>query len=61
MHPAYQQIIGMGEKALPLILRDLRDRPTGHWFWALNAITGEEPTLGESAIVLLGTKNREQI
>lgn len=42
MHPAYQQIIGMGEAAIPFILRELRERPTGSWFWALNAINGDE-------------------
>lgn len=42
MHPAYQQIIGMGPDALPLILRDLADEPAP-WFWALRAITGEDP------------------
>lgn len=50
MHPAYQQIIGMGDKALPFILTELRNQPTGHWFWALNAITGKEATLGEKDI-----------
>ena len=39
---AYQRIIGMGMPAVPLILEDLRDQPY-HWFWALNAITGEDP------------------
>lgn len=43
MHPAYQRIIGMGKDAIPLILRELLERPSGHWFWALNAITGEDP------------------
>jgi len=42
MHPAYQQIIGMGEQALPLIFQDLRREPD-HWFWALGAITGQNP------------------
>jgi len=42
MHPAYQRIIGMGPKAVPLILRDLQAHPD-HWFWALHAITGEDP------------------
>jgi len=42
LHPAYQQIIGMGPAVLPLILRRLRDSPQ-HWFWALRAITGEDP------------------
>lgn len=42
MHPAYQRIIGMGPDALPLILRDLAAQPAP-WFWALHAISGEEP------------------
>ena len=41
MHPAYQQIIGMGPKALPFILRAL-EKDIDHWFWALQAITGED-------------------
>lgn len=46
MHPAYQEIIGMGQEALPLILCELQQRP-GHWFWALRAITGEDPVRPE--------------
>src|SRR5580765_5107750 len=42
MHPAYQQIIGMGKEALPLLLGELRQKPD-HWFWALQAITGQNP------------------
>lgn len=42
MHPAYQRIIGLGPCAVPLILRELQ-RTRGHWLWALNAITGEDP------------------
>jgi len=42
MHPAYQQIIGMGPEAVPLLLRELERRPD-HWFWALKAITGVDP------------------
>jgi hypothetical protein len=42
MHPAYQEIIGLGRDAVPLILRELKRRPD-HWFWALRAITGEDP------------------
>jgi hypothetical protein len=41
-HPAYQQIIGMGREVVPLILAELRREPD-HWFWALQAITGENP------------------
>ncbi|MCY4613012.1 MAG: hypothetical protein OXB94_05250 [Nitrospira sp.] len=42
MHPAYQQIVGMGPQVLPLLLRELEVRP-GHWFWALRAIVKEDP------------------
>ena len=42
MNPAYQKIIGMGEKILPLIFRELEVRPD-HWFWALKSITGADP------------------
>lgn len=42
MHSAYQQIIGMGPIAIPLILSEMKIKP-GHWFWALQAITGENP------------------
>ena len=46
MHPAYQQIIGMGPAAVPLLLRELEQRPD-HWFWALRAITGIDPVSPE--------------
>jgi hypothetical protein len=42
LHSAYQRIIGLGPVAIPLILKELSERP-GHWFWALKAITGEDP------------------
>jgi hypothetical protein len=42
LHPAYQRIIGLGPRVVPLILQELR-RTRGHWLWALNAITGEDP------------------
>jgi len=47
MHPAYQQIIGMGPIAIPFVLLELQTRP-GHWFWALKSITGEDPVPSES-------------
>lgn len=46
MNTAYQRIIGMGHAAIPYILSEVRIRP-GHWFWALKAITGEDPVLPE--------------
>ena len=48
MNGAYQQIIGMGPAAAPLILRELLREPD-HWFWALQAITGEDPVRPSSA------------
>lgn len=41
-HPAYQQIIEMGVRAIPLILQDMQHHP-GHWSMALQEITGENP------------------
>ena len=46
-HPAYLRIIGMGERAVPLILEDLRKKPD-HWFVALHAITGANPVPEEA-------------
>ena len=42
MNRAYQEIIGMGAEALPYILADL-SAESNHWFWALAAISGENP------------------
>lgn len=42
MHPAYQQIIGMGPTAIPWLLAEL-DREPDHWFWALKSITMVDP------------------
>ena len=44
----YQRIIGLGSIAVPLILAELR-LETDHWFWALEAITGENPVPAEAA------------
>lgn len=41
-HPAYQQIIALGESALPLIFEELDVEPDD-WFAALRAITGVDP------------------
>jgi hypothetical protein len=45
----YQQIIGMGEDALPFIFNELRTN-SGRWFWALKAITQFEPFAGQRAV-----------
>ena len=39
---SYQKIIGMGPAVVPLILSELEKEPD-HWFWALEAITDENP------------------
>jgi hypothetical protein len=39
---AYLQIIGMGQDAMPLVLRDL-EHSGDDWFFALAAITGKNP------------------
>jgi hypothetical protein len=41
-HPAYKKIIEMGEKALPLILNELK-KETDYWFNALIMISGDNP------------------
>src|SRR4030042_5371017 len=41
-HPAYLQIIGKGTNIVPIILSELQKEPD-YWFWALSAITGENP------------------
>lgn len=48
-HAAYQQIIGMGQDAVPLILLDLKENGPDHWFWALSAITRENPITEDMA------------
>ena len=47
-HPAYQEIIGMGPAAIPLVLRELQER-CDHWFAALRALSGENPVPREFA------------
>jgi hypothetical protein len=47
MHPAYQSIIGMGSVAVPFLLRELATKPD-RWYWALRAITEEDPVPEEA-------------
>lgn len=42
-HPAYREIIAMGEPVVPWILREL-NAGRGHWIEALEQITGEDAT-----------------
>ena len=45
-HQAFQEIVGMGQEAIPLILQDLERAPT-QWFLALRSITRESPVRPE--------------
>ena len=64
-HPAYSQIIALGEPILPLIFRDLRDNG-GWWYPALRTLTGVNPVpesarghpeLNDAAWLRWGRKN----
>jgi len=44
----YQRIIAMGWPAVPLILEELQREPD-QWFWALEAITDQNPVPPEAA------------
>ena len=46
-HPALQEIIRMGPPMVPLILERMRSQG-GHWFAALQQITGARPVPPES-------------
>jgi len=41
-HPSYREIIALGPAVLPLLLRELEQRPN-HWFSALRSLTGADP------------------
>ena len=48
LHPAFQEIVSMGEAVVPLLLRDLQQKPS-LWVWALPRITGAQPVAVENA------------
>jgi len=41
-HPAYREIVKLGEAVIPSLLTELAERPD-HWFAALEEITGRDP------------------
>ncbi len=41
-HAAFREIVSMGEAVVPLMLKDLAERPS-LWVWALPEITGADP------------------
>jgi len=48
LHPSYQQIIGLGPKAISLILNELKNEPD-FWFWALRALARANPVTDNMA------------
>jgi|SRR3569833_1549124 len=42
LHPSYARIIGLGAPVLPFILNSMK-KQRADWFYALRAITGEDP------------------
>jgi len=51
-HPDYLKIIGLGAKAVPWILEELKNEPD-YWFAALEAITREDPAPNASSVAEL--------
>jgi hypothetical protein len=47
-HPAFQEILSMGESVIPFMMRDLEKGNT-LWVWALRRITGHNPVPTEDA------------
>jgi hypothetical protein len=47
--PVYQELISLGEPAVPLILEELARKPSPSWFGILGAITGENPVSAQLA------------
>jgi hypothetical protein len=48
LHPSYARIIGLGFAVVPYILATLKRQPND-WFYALRAITGENPIPASAA------------
>jgi hypothetical protein len=47
-HPAFREIVSMGEVVVPFMLRDLEKQPM-LWVWALPEITGADPVSPEDS------------
>jgi hypothetical protein len=48
-HQAYKEIIALGWPVVPIILAELKQKPS-LWFDALTAITGEDPIVGHPEV-----------
>lgn len=47
-HPAYRQIVALGPPVIPVLLREMRDKPDW-WVGALHELTGANPVPKEHA------------
>ncbi len=54
-HPVYQEILGLGQAVVPLLLRALVEYPRD-WFWALHVLTGADPVGPEERGNLTGMR-----
>ena len=50
LHPAYLRVIGLGRDVVPLVLAEVA-AGNGLWMWALEALTGEDPTDADDSMV----------
>ena len=41
-HPAFREVVGLGDAVVPLLLRDLEAKPS-LWVWALHEIFADDP------------------
>ncbi len=48
-HPLFDEIVALGEPAIPLILGELERKPSASWFGLLATIAGENPVPSELA------------
>lgn len=56
MHPAYQQVIGLGPEVIPFVLRAMNDGQF-HWDHALRALTRDDPVPEDSAGDMVKAQN----
>ena len=48
-HPAYREIVAMGEAALPLVFREMKKNGY-HWHYVLHEITGIYPPIAADEV-----------
>ena len=46
-HPSYLALLAIGKPIIPLIIKDIKAGPRGHWFHAIEHILGDGPEIPE--------------